>query len=259
MDEMFSEGCMFSRNCKNKDTDKCNKYCYPFVMLHGQKGESGFWRATGVPTKYRKCLIDNLPIKQENPKAFGTIEKYLSKMDYYIEEKGVGLLLYSIPNKDNMFGTGTGKTTTAVTILNEYVLHAVRKHLKGEAEIKTVNPAIFVKASEFQNKYNSQFRGSIDNQKEASDSFYRYKGRMKQVPLLVIDDIAVRDCTEPFKNELFEIIDHRATEGLTTIYTSNYPLEKVAEFLGERIASRIDGMTVKLGFIGKDFRKGGLF
>ena len=256
---MLSDKCLFSRTCKNKDTEKCNQLCYPFVVLHGQRGDSGFWRTTGVPVKYKKCLFENLPIKDSNTKVYNTIEKYLSKLGYYVEEKGVGLFLYSVPNKENIFGTGTGKTTTAITILNEYVLFAVKRHLRGEQEIKGVNPALFVKASEFQNKYNAQFRGSLENQKEASDTFYRFKERMKKVPLLVIDDIAVRDCTEAFKNELFEIIDSRATEELATIYTSNYPLEKLSEFLGERIVSRIDGMTVKLGFVGQDFRKGGLF
>lgn len=256
---MFSNNCMFNRTCKKKDTEQCGKLCFPFVVLHGSNGDGGFWRTTGVPIKYKKCLIENLPIKAENPRAYGTIEKYLSKIEYYVEERGVGLFLYSVPNKENLFGTGTGKTTSAITILNEYVLQAVKKHLRGESEIKGINPALFVKASEFQNRYNSQFRGSQESQKEASELFYRLKGRMKKVSLLVIDDIAVRDCTEAFKNELFEIIDYRATEGFATIYTSNLQIEKISEFLGERIASRIDGMTVKIGFTGKDNRKGGLF
>ena len=61
--------------------------------------------------------------------------------------------MFSIPNADNKLGTGTGKTTTAVTVLNEYLLEAVRNHLKGNKELKH-NPAIFIKASELQNKYN---------------------------------------------------------------------------------------------------------
>lgn len=249
---------MFRRTCKKKDSESCNKYCYPFIMLHGQDGESGFWRTTGVPTKYRKCLVGNLPIKEANPKPYEIAVKYMANIGSYVDEKGVGLFLFSVPSKENPFGTGTGKTTTAITILNEYVLYAVKKHLKKEKELKT-NPAIFVKASEFQNKYNSQFRGSFELQQEASNMFYKFKERMKKTPLLVIDDIAVRDATEPFKNEVFEIIDYRATEGLATIITSNYPLEKVAEFLGERIASRIEGMCFKIGFTGTDFRRGGLW
>lgn len=255
---MFSSQCMFNRTCKKKDSESCNKYCYPFVMLHGQDGKGGFWRTTGVPARYKNCTIQNLPIKGENPKIHEVIEKYLSNLNEYVNTKGVGLFLFSIPNKENPFGTGTGKSTTAITILNEYVLFSVKRHLKGEEELIN-NPALFVKASDLQNKYNAQFRGSFDNQQQASDGFYKLKDRMKAVKLLVIDDIAVRDTTEAFKNELYEIIDHRATEGLTTIYTSNYPLSKLNEFLGERITSRIDGMCYALGFKGTDHRKGGLF
>lgn len=255
---MFSEKCRFNRNCKKKDSESCNQYCYPFVMLHGQSGESGFWKTSRIPNKYKDCLIENLLIKEANPKIHEIINKYISKISYYVEEKGVGLFMFSIPNADNKLGTGTGKTTTAVTVLNEYMLEAVRNHLKGNKELKH-NPAIFIKASELQNKYNAQFRGSFELQQEASAGFYKFKEGMKNVNLLVIDDIAVRDTTEAFKNELFEIIDHRATEEKATIFTSNYPLEKATEFLGERITSRIDGMCYKLGFTGKDFRKGGLF
>lgn len=227
-------------------------------MLHGQKGDGGFWRTTGVPAKYKDCLKENLPIKADNPKVFETVLKYIEKIEKVVEEKGMGLFLFSIPTDSNTFGTGTGKTTTAITILNEYVINATKRHLKGEKVLKK-NPALFVKASALQNKYNAQFRGSFELQQEASNAFYRFKERMKETTLLVIDDIAVRDTTEAFKNELFEVIDHRATEGLATIFTSNYPMKKVTDFLGERIASRIDGMALQIGFTGQDHRKGGCF
>lgn len=255
---MFHNNCMFSRTCVKKETGSCNKYCYPFVVLHGQNGDGGFWRTTGVPTKYKKCLAENLPIKNENPEHYERVMTFIKKIETLVNEKGVGLFIYSSPNETNPLGTGTGKTTTAITILNEYVLHAVRKHLRGEEELKK-NPALFVKGSEFQNKYNAQFRCSIQLQQQASDSFYKLKQRMKEVPLLVIDDIAIRGTTEAFENEMYEIIDYRATEGKSTIYTSNIPLKEVSEIMGQRIASRIDGMTIALSFKGQDHRKGGLF
>ncbi len=255
--ENITEKCMLRETCKNKDSEKCNRFCYPFVVLHGQQGNGGFWRTSCVPAKYKEVVFSNLPIKEANPKAYAIAEKYINKIAYFIEEKGVGLFLYSIPNPDNLFGTGTGKTTTAVAILNEYVLDATRRHLKGEKELKR-NPALFIRASEFQNKYNAQFRGTIDMQQEASVKFYRLKERMKDVSLLLLDDIAIRDTTEAFKNELYEIIDHRATEEKATIFTSNFPRGELTKLLGERIVSRIEGMTLEVGFVGKDFRKGGL-
>lgn len=223
-------------------------------MLHGSSGDGGFWASTNVPLKYRGCLLENLPIKEENPNAYKVVEKYIGNIDQYVKEKSLGLFMFSIPNNDNKFGTGTGKTTTAITILNEFVVDQVKRHVKGEIRLEK-NPCLFMKASEFQNKYNEQFRGSIELQKEASDRYYSLKKKMKDVDLLVLDDVAVRDTTEAFKNELFEIIDHRATEDKTMIFTSNYPLEKVSEFLGERIASRIQGMCFTVGFKGKDHRK----
>lgn len=120
------------------------------------------------------------------------------------------------------------------------------------------NASMFVKASELQNRYNEQFRGSAEMQKGASDRFYTLKQRMKQVPLLVLDDIAIREITQAFENELYEVIDTRATNELATIFTSNLAIAELGAMIGERITSRIDGMTVKVAFQGKDFRRGGL-
>lgn len=255
--ENITKNCMFKGTCKKKDTQECNSLCYPFVVLHGQKGIGGFWGTTGIPRKYKNITLDTLPIQEENPRAYETVKKYIERIAYFIEDKGLGLFMYSIPNKENLFGTGTGKTTTATAIINEYVLNATRRHLIGDKELKN-NPAIFVKASELQNKYNAQFRGTVEMQQESSIKFYRLKDRMKAVALLVIDDIAIRDTTEAFRNELYEIIDHRATEELATIFTSNFPRSELTAMLGERIVSRIEGMTLEVGFKGRDFRKGGL-
>ena len=92
-------------------------------------------------------------------------------------------------------------------------------------------------------------------QKDASERYYAIKNRAKAVELLVFDDIATKASTESFTEELYEIIDHRATEELATIYTSNMTLEDVAGLLGDRIASRIEGMTVPVAFTGRDYRR----
>lgn len=240
--------------CTRRDTSHCNKHCYPYTFLHGSEGNRGFYHKTNVPTKYQKCRLSNLPIAEQNPKIKTVIDRYLGDIDRYIISENRGLFLFSIPNPQNLFGTGVGKTTTACTILNEYLIYRVKQHLKGELELSE-NPTYFIKASEFQNTYNSQFRGDSERQKEASESYYRMKARMKNVELLVIDDIAIRDLTEALKNELFEVIDYRVVEDKTTIYTSNHPLGNIIEMLGERICSRIDGTTYALGFEGQDKRK----
>lgn len=245
--------CQLMSACKKRG-DTCQTYCYPYVLLHGVEGDTGLYGMMNVPTKYKKCRLSNLPIGEQNPKIATVINRYLNDIPRYIQEENRGLFLYSVPTTTNRFGVGTGKTTTAITILNEYLFYRVKQHLKREREI-TYLPSFFVKASEFQNVYNAQFRGDVARQKESSEAFYQLKRKMKHSELVVIDDIAIRDMTDALKNELFEIIDYRVTEELTTIYTSNFALEQIIEMLGERIVSRIDASTYALALTGDDMRK----
>lgn len=166
--------------------------------------------------------------------------------------------MYSIPNAENRFGTGTGKTTSAIAVANEYLLARTLEHSKGGEPIVN-NPVLYYKASEFQNLYNAQFKGTPDMKDAATRKYERVKKLMMSVELLVFDDIGIRQkITDNFENELTEIIDGRDSDTLATIYTSNLPIDKLADTLGDRIASRIDGMTVSVAFKGKDHRKGGL-
>ena len=54
--ENITEKCMLRETCKNKDSEKCNRFCYPFVVLHGQQGNGGFWRTSCVPAKYKEVV-----------------------------------------------------------------------------------------------------------------------------------------------------------------------------------------------------------
>lgn len=246
---MEKRKCMF-KNCKNC-TENGGIPCYPYVLLHGTDGNGGFWATRNVPKKYDECLVEDLPIKEDNPKIYGAVINYIDNVLDRVQHTNRGL--YFCGN------TGTGKTTTAVTIMNEYLLARVRQHLRKEKKIE-VNPVLFVRLAEFQNLYNSQFRGTPDMQSNSAVKYYRFKERMKEVDLLVIDDIAMRGLPEGFMNELYEIVDHRATEDITTFFTSNVTYEELTEFVGERIASRIQGMCGNQVILkGKDHRTGGLF
>lgn len=210
-----------------------------------------------MPKKYESAYLHNLPIKEDNPIAHAWIERYLKNVLLNVEN-GVGLFFYSIPNKDNPFGTGTGKTTAATTILNHFLVERVIEHSRGGKRIEK-QPAIFYKASEFQTLYNAQFRGTPAMQDAASQSFYRVKKLLSQAELLVFDDIGIRQkITDAFENELTEVIDARDSEQLATIYTSNLPIEKLAETVGERIASRIRGTCEPIAFKGQDHRRKGI-
>jgi DNA replication protein DnaC len=242
------ENCQYKDSCSKYGTERCNQLCYAFVFMHGNEGDGGYWNSTRVPKKYKHCRLNNLP----NVSAYNKIENYINDLERFTQA-GAGLFLYSVPTDSNPFGTGTGKTTSAVTVLNEFVIMRTKQHLKGEKLIDG-DLSVFVKLSDFQNNYNGQFRGNKELQEENSNKYYLFKERMKNCELLVLDDIAIRTGTEAFLNEFYEIIDHRTVEELPTIYTSNLPLNELTEYFGERIVSRITGGVIPIPFTGNDQR-----
>lgn len=251
------------KDCSFHKPDRhCDYTCFPCTFMHGvDGGKGGLWSTTGVPKAYKGCRLDTLPIESDNPKAHALITKYVNNVLMFVQEKNAGLFLYSMPDASNPFGTGTGKTTSAVTILNHYVIERARAYFRGQQDLKD-NPAIFVKCTELQNSFNAQFRGSREMQEKASARYYSLKNALKNTELVVMDDIATRGSriSEAFEDELYEILDYRSThaEG-ATIFTSNINMEELSKCLGERIASRIAGMTVKVSFKGKDNRLDSLF
>lgn len=249
------EICKLASQCKMVGVRPfCSFTCSPFLLLHGVSGTSGLWRASNVPMKYCGSLGDTLPIEGDNPLAYAFVMAYIANVLENVQ-KGTGLFFYSIPNAENKFGTGTGKTTAATAIINEYLLARVKEDSRGTRKI-THNPVLFYKASELQNLYNAQFRGTAEMQDEASRKYYKIKKMLMSVELVCLDDIGIRTkITDAFENEITEIIDGRDSKMLATIYTSNLPIDKLAETMGERIASRIAGMTKQVAFKGKDHRK----
>ncbi len=243
------DNCVFKDRCSKYGQEVCNETCYAFVFMHGMDGDGGIWLRRNTPKKYEDFLLDTLP---DGP-DFKMAKAFIRKLPKVVEE-GRGLYLFSKATASNKFGTGNGKTTSAITILNEFTILQTMRHIRGEIKLET-NPSLFLKASDFQNIYNSQFRGSQDMQHHASSKYYSYKALMKEVPLLVLDDVAVRNCTEAFMGELYEVIDHRCVEELSTIFTSNVDLTDLAGIFGDRIASRIEGMTIAVPYSGSDRRK----
>lgn len=248
--------CKFANTCKRCGTDKCCCNCFPFVLLHGSDGKGGIWKARNVPKKYDNCFLDNLPIEEENPKAYDVATRFIYGKNGIVKnvENGLGFFFVGQATRENPIGCGTGKTQTAITILNHYTIEIVRAYLKHEVVLED-NPSLFYNMAEFQSLYNSQFKGSFESQEKATNHYNRVKELMCKTNLLVMDDIAIRGLTENFENEFYCIINHRAIEGLSTIFTSNIGVEELRGIIGERIVSRIQGMTMQVVFEGIDHRK----
>lgn len=237
---------------KGTDVCECDIKCYPLVLLEGFDGKGGFIGGSNIPKKYLNNMPYNLPIKNDNPRTHEIVMRFLNNITKNIR-RGTGLYLYSLPSKENPFGTGTGKTTTATALANYYIRRRIIEHVKREYEI-TNNPVLFLSGAEFQNTFNAQFSGSYGLKEAAAVKFQNRKDMAMKCELLILDDIATRG-GDTFLNHLFEIIDYRVTAELSTIFTSNVAMQDLGGILGDRIASRIDGACVPLPFSGRDHRK----
>lgn len=238
---MNCKSCIYCNRCKhpNENRPSC------LMVTRYEKAQA----LAKIPKRYKNSRPENIPIEKDNPEAYRVVMKYCNDVVKFATEDCYSLYMYSVPSKDNPLGTGTGKTTCACAILNKFIEDYVWKTAMLRGSMLTL-PALFVKCSDFQNIYNAQFRDKVG----ASEEYYAYKDNMKVCNLLVLDDIAVRSCTEAFMNELYEVINHRVSEQLATIYTSNVSLEQLGSILDERIASRIREDCIIRKFVGKDHR-----
>lgn len=250
-----------SKECSyDKEVRTCDYTCFACTFFHGLEdgGNGGLWATAGVPNRYRYTRIADAPFKEDNKKAYDTLEQYTNNLLRNVQENNFGLFLHSMPNPENEMGTGTGKTTGAIAVLNEYLIARGVSYLKREQDMPN-NPVLFVRTSELQGHFNAQFRGNKALQDIATSKYYNLKNSIMRRELVVFDDIATRGTriSEAWEEELYQMIDYRATmvDNGATIFTSNESISKLPDLLGPRIASRINGMAIPIGFQGNDKRR----
>jgi DNA replication protein DnaC len=97
----------------------------------------------------------------------------------------------------------------------------------------------------------SLIRESID-----SGGVLSFLDRLAAVDLLHVDDLGAEHRTEWVLEQLYTIINSRYEDERSTVVTSNLTPEELAEQLGERIVSRLEGMCGEpLPFWGADARR----
>lgn len=146
---------------------------------------------------------------------------------------------------------GTGKTKTACTVINEFIYKCVMKQEWFDFE----NPmALYIKFGEWSNRNRNMYQLNDPNN---SAKLFREMEQMKNVPLLVIDDIGSGRVTDMVRDLTYDLIDYRKEHKKSTIFTTNVPLATLekSDYLGDIITSRMMFRTVLCEMGGRDRRQ----
>jgi DNA replication protein DnaC len=236
--ETNAKRCNLRTRCKlANDPEKCVATCPHFIALHGYSGKTGRVGSANLPRDYRHITLKESPVREKQPEIYKDLEDYVRlSFPRQFEDNGArikSLFFYS-------HTPGTGKTTTAAALVNEFILYHYIGSIQRNQKPAT-RPAFFMDFNLWQSRFNEFNQRNVPPSvgEAASEEFYRMKQIAMTVPLLVIDDIGVRGASEAFRAQVHDVVNARTTGRLPTIYTSNIPIEPIVEG-GESLAKTYD-------------------
>lgn len=248
--------CILAKYCKAAGSTSCTNQCPHYISVHGVNGDGGRVGMAGTPKDYKLLTLTNSPAREGQPAVYALLDDYVKTFNRQFEEGGARIKSLYLYSKS----PGTGKTTTAVALMNEWIIVNYLGSLK-RGITPTQRPAYFLDVNEFQSRYNLATMTGNESELDAIRNEIRC---CQTVPFLVMDDIGVRGASDAFRSYLHSIINHRATHSLPTVYTSNIPLERrergdehlktFAEVFDERLYDRVRDQCAEIRFDGKSKR-----
>lgn len=251
--------CILRGPCTLASGDSCNARCPSYVAMHGFSGTGGRVGSAGVPADYRLLTLATSPVAKadidvyvgpDKRKLNAIIREYVSTFTRMFDggERVKSLYLYSE-------SPGTGKTTTAAALINEWlIVNYIGSLKRGRQPFD--RPAVFLDVNEWQSLYNQFNRPRVPDSiaQPAAARYYEAQEAAKSAPFAVLDDIGLREASEGFRGDLHAIINERVTSGRPTVYTSNLPMAEMADVFDARLADRIRDQCVELNFTGTSKR-----
>lgn len=214
--------------------------------------------AANIPADYRQVTVANSVARVDQAKAYVIVEAYTDTFDRMFgeitdEETGEikrikSLYLYSL-------ATGTGKTTTAAAIANTYLIrHYIGSLQRNRRPLN--RPVYFLDVNDWQTDFNAFNRPRVPDHiaEPASEAYYRAMEYAKTAPFVVMDDIGVRDASDAFRGDLHAVINHRVTNRMPTVYTSNVTIDELADVFDKRLADRVRDQCAVVPFVGESKR-----
>lgn len=250
-----ANNCILASRCRLANGPSCNRQCSAFIAMHGYSGTGGRVANAGTPADYRLLTLANSPAREGQAKIYDTLEKYVATFERQFEEGAdriKSIYMWST-------NTGTGKSTSASAVLNEYLItHYLGSLKRGRQALQC--PAYFLSVNTLQQTHNkTHLPASLATKERLGEELIREIEKAKKVPFLVMDDLAVRKATPAFVGILYDICDYRTASGLATVFTSNKSLPELREFFYDedpegKIVDRINDMCFSLNFQGESKR-----
>jgi DNA replication protein DnaC len=240
------KNCLLANRCKIAGSGLCTHQCSHAIAMHGYSGTGGRVANANTPSDYKLLTLANSPARESQEKIYGTLEKYTQTFDRQFEPDGnriKSLYLWSE-------SPGTGKTTTAIAVLNEWMIAHYLGSLKRNRQAQQT-PAYFLDVNSFQTDYNL---ATMTNDDSAMSAIKTTILRTQQAPFAVLDDTGLRSASEAFRSYVHAIVNYRTANGLPTIFTSNLPIEEMAVVFDARLYDRMRDMCAVLHFGGESKR-----
>ena len=214
--------------------------------MHGYSGTGGRIANAGTPNDYRLLTLQTSPARAEQAKIYATIEKYARTFERQFEADGARIKSLYLWSES----PGTGKTTTAIAVLNEWIIaHYIGSLKRNRQALQT--PAYFLDTNAFQSDYNLATMTNDDAEMAKIKATIQ---RTQMAPFAVLDDIGVRSASEAFRAYVHAIVNYRTANGLPTIFTSNLPIEEMAVVFDARLYDRMRDMCLPIAFEGESKR-----
>lgn len=197
--------------------------------------------------------IPTLTPENVDEKAFEDLDNIKNHINKFVD-KGMNLYLWS-------HNVGNGKTSWAMKIGQafQYPLDTINQKIFDlDEDLYRENyvtkygyhkKVYMVNVTKYLIKLKRSFNDTT-LQEEVSEM----EAKMKNLPLVIFDDIGTKTATDFDRDIIYDIINTRLDKGLSSIYTSNISPDELEEVMGARLQSRIAKASVCIELKGHDRR-----
>lgn len=217
---MKVQDCIYKSKCSHKP---CNESCIRYVQM------SRLLELSNLPVNYQKP-IKIISVDEDRP-SYLKLAKIKEDIFNWVQK---GKNLYICSNT-----CGNAKTSWAVKLMLNYFDKTWHNSYDVTRGLYVHVPTLLLDLKKFNN-------------------MPEYISRIAEADVVIWDDIALSTLTEYEHEQLLQFIDNRIANGLSNIYTSNIVDGKIlADYVGNRLSSRIYSNSEVLEFKAGDWRVGG--